>query len=327
MFKLFLTFDCEDFINPKSTSALLRILEMLHENNLRGIFFLTSDMCEKLQNYPTVLDMLEGEQVGYHGTSHSTHPLIPEYTDTEDRQVAFHTSLDRERAKINPLTGEVEGKGGILLLRETFRNNRIISFRAPGFCWSPDHIEALEQLGIRFDFSTNISQIPARLGKITFYPIPEKRYGLKPVIRSILRAGFRSKSDTFPTCLQYSLLLIHPDYFVNNGLWDSIYFDGNPKRLQRVPSLSVEKTERRLRDFGLFLKGLRVLVKSSALEVTPELEDSQYGPHLDQNDAYRVYLRSVMWSRRFFGYEPKFLRQRFLEYFHSFRPPLHQSTD
>lgn len=271
-------------------------------------------MCEKLKDYPRILDLLEDEEVGYHSTAHSTHPTIFEYTDIADYQKALHISLDRERARINPLTGELEGKGGILSLREVFRKNKIVSFRAPGFCWSPPHLEALEKLGIRFDFSANLSPIPTRHRGITFYPFSEAGYGLSLIARSIFRSILTFPHLAFRTRSRYSVVMIHPDSFVNEIFWDSIYYRGNPKQFLKVPPRSERTTDYLLRDFELFLRRTSDLVKKKGLEVTPALEENESEEHFTEKDVKRSYLRSVVWPRRYFNYRPKFLFRHFLRY-------------
>lgn len=152
MRKLQLTFDTEDFISPNSIWVLQWILKRLKKYDLQAWFFLTGHMAEKLENFPTVVDLLCEHQIGYHSSSHSVHPTIFEFTDVEDYEQAYQVSLERETAHIDPLTGEIDGKGGILTLRALFHTKQITSFRAPGHCWAPPHLEALRTLGIVSDF-------------------------------------------------------------------------------------------------------------------------------------------------------------------------------
>lgn len=46
MFRAFLTFDVEDFINNRSLIVLERILEILKDEDLRGLFFITGHMAK-----------------------------------------------------------------------------------------------------------------------------------------------------------------------------------------------------------------------------------------------------------------------------------------
>ena len=137
---IYLTFDCEDFITARSIFALQRILQLLQKYDVKGLFFLTGHMAKKISVFSEVFDLLEGHEIGYHSSAHSVRPIIVEYTDVEDYALACRFSLKRETSYVNPLTGECEGKGGILLLKDLFSNNQVISFRAPGNSWSPPHL-------------------------------------------------------------------------------------------------------------------------------------------------------------------------------------------
>ena len=118
--RLLLTFDVEDFINPNAISALRFTLKILSKYKLKAIFFITGYMAEKISNFPEIIDLLKKHEIGYHSTSHSVHPIIPEYTDVKNYKKAYEISLKRETSHINPLTGKIENEGGIYLLQDLF---------------------------------------------------------------------------------------------------------------------------------------------------------------------------------------------------------------
>ena len=172
MRRLLLTFDTENFMSEYSVQGLQLLLEKLEKLDLRGLFFITGQMAEKLKGYQNIVDLLKEHEIGYHSSSHSVHPTIFEFTDVESYKTAYQKSLIRETSHINPLSGEIEGKGGISVLHDLFPKNRIVSYRAPGYCWSPPHTEMLRDLGIKFDFSSRISPVPVCFKGLTFYPFP-----------------------------------------------------------------------------------------------------------------------------------------------------------
>lgn len=304
---IYLTFDCEDFINNRAKFALYRNLELLQKYDIKGLFFLTGHMAEEIANFPKILDLLENHEIGYHSTAHSVRPTIAEYTDVKDYALARQISLKRETSHINPLTGECEGRGGITLLRTLFPKKEIISFRAPGLCWSPPHLEALKELGIRFDFSTNLSPISISYRGLTFYPSATFldstnifRY------RIILRTLIRSTT---------AILLFHPHYFVNAEDWDKSYFSGNPKRLRQVKPRNCRDTKAILRKFELSLKHFSSLQKTRMLEITPRLEESEREPIFTKESVIEAYQTSIGWVKNSFGYNPKFIRGHFQRFF------------
>ena len=304
---VYLTFDCEDFINSRSVCTLQRILELLQEYNLKGLFFLTGHMAEKIREFPNILDLLENHYIGYHSSAHSVHPTIIEYTDVKDYALARQISLRRETSHINPLTGECDGKGGLTSLESLFPKKEVIAFRAPGLCWSPPHLEALKDLGIRFDFSTDLSPIPIHYRGLTFYPsaiflnvINILRYRM--ILRQLM---------SYTT----SVLLFHPHDFVNANPWDTAYFSGNPKSLYKVEARMWKDTKTILRNFELFLKRFSFLHKSGIIEVTPILEKSRKERNFTKQSVIKAYQTSISWVKNFFGYNPKFVPGHFEKFF------------
>lgn len=304
---VYLTFDCEDFINIRSVCTLQRILELLQEYNLKGLFFLTGHMAEKIRNFPNILDLLENHEIGYHSSAHSVRPTIVEYTDVKDYALARQISLKRETSHINPLTGECEGKGGILFLKTLFPRKEVISFRAPGLCWSPPHLEALKELGIRFDFSTDLSPTSIRHRGLTFYP-SATLFDIVNIFRYriILRTLIRYAT---------AVLLFHTHYFVNAEYWDAAYFSGNPRRLCQVEARMWADTRAMLRRFELFLKHSSFLQKTGMLEITPPLEKSRKELIFTKQSVIKAYQTSISWAKNSFGYNPKFVREHFAKFF------------
>ena len=304
--KVFLTFDVEDFINDRSIKALHYILKMLDENKLKAIFFITGHMAEKLAGYKEIVDMLSEHQIGYHSSSHSVKPTILEYTDIEDYEEARLESLRRETSHINPLTGEIEGKGGIHVLRELFPNNRIEAFRSPDYCWSPPHLEALRDLGIKYDFSAKISPVCVSHKEITFYPYPICHDWDMHVYFGVLRSVL-SKGTT--------VLNFHHWYFVNNKAWNHFYIRGNPKILFEVNSRSYEETVSLFTKFGSFLRKIRTFQKTKAVELTPELEKPERDIFMDSVVVGKICNEMVVWFKNNYFYEPTHLCRHFEKFF------------
>jgi len=266
-------------------------------------------MSEKLSNYPNILDLLKFHEIGYHSSSHSVRPTIFEYTDVKKYEEAYEASLQREKAHINPLTGEVEGKGGIDFLRRLFPKKRIVSFRAPGLCWSPPHLEALVKLGFKFDFSAYISAGPVYYKGITFYPAPNF---YRPSLKRVISIGFLHQ-----ICNKLAIIDIHPCAFVNKIPWDSIYYRGNPKNLSEVPPKNREETKFFFRKFEFALKQSKVLQRIGLIKVTPHLSRSEMNLAVERINFQECYKKSMFWPTRFFHYKPHFLYSHFLNYFNS----------
>lgn len=304
---LLLTFDVEDFVNNRSIKSLHRILKMLEKNKLKALFFITGHMAEKLAGHKEILDLLCKHEIGYHSSSHSVRPTILEYTDVEDYEKARLESIKRENSHINSLTGDIEGKGGINVLQELFPNNRIEAFRAPDYCWSPPHLEALNALGIVYDFSTKISREPVSYMNITFYPYPiyhnwNGKAFHKELIHSILAK-------------RITVLNSHPWYFVNSKAWNHIYGKGNPGKLSKVTPRSYKAFEQLFSTFELMLKKIQILQRMNIIEVTPKLEKSKTNLEINKVSSEKMCKEVASWFQEYYGYKTRFLCDHFRKFF------------
>lgn len=313
MHQLILTFDVEDFINPNEISSLRTILELLDEHELRGLFFITGHMAEKLGDYEMVGNLLKKHEIGYHSSAHSVRPIIPEFTDVENYEQAQNISRERETSHINPFTGKPEGEGGIYRLKDLFPRKRIEAFRAPGMSWTPPHLEALAECGIKFDFSSNIAKsAPVLHGGITFYPYT-------------FTQTWEGKSSDW-SCLFLSLLRrhvsvfdLHPTQYVNQREWDSINFGSGRERTQllRAPTRPSKEVKSYFDSFERLLEFIVGLKKARIVSVEPNLHRSTTKLIADENDVEGYYSFSMRWPRERFNYFPQFVRLHFSRFFES----------
>jgi len=309
MHQLILTFDIEDFVNPNAIEALRVVLETLRKYRLRAVFFVTGHMAEKLSYVPEILNLLKTHEIGFHSSSHSVRPIIPEYADVESYHQAYSVSLERETAHINPLTGKAEGEGGIYLLQSLFHPKRIDAYRAPGMSWTPPHLEALVDLGIKFDFSSNITTSePVHLRRVTFYPytFTQTWDGSRSNYQSFLSGILRRKVAVFD---------LHPTLYVNQNMWDSIYYKGNPKTLSRVPERPFKEAGPLFKRFELLLKQINLLRRTKWIEVEPKLSISSKDLIANSDEVQKCYEASMRWPTKYFNYIPRFVRAHFYEFF------------
>jgi hypothetical protein len=271
-------------------------------------------MAEKLINFPETIDLLNGHEIGYHSSSHSVHPTIFEFTDVKSYDEAYQNSLVRETSHINPLTGAIEGSGGIHVLRELFPKKQIVSFRAPGYCWTPPHLDALKTLGITYDFSTDISIEPINYLGITFYPFTILTTNWNGRIGEHLRLQHLTLKR------EVSVLTIHPSTMVNQLEWDLIYYPKftkcklNPPNLFSLPARTPNEITSVFRKFDLLLRHLEILQKMHLLKVAskPTPTNKTLLPRLEE--AKESYKLSINWAKGY-GYNPKFLQSHFTQFF------------
>jgi hypothetical protein len=308
MRELLFTFDTEDFISPGAISVLKTLLEQFKKYDLAALFFITGHMAERLSAYPEVVSMLKEHEIGYHSSGHSIHPTIFEFTDIESYEEAYKISITRETSHVNPITGEIEGKGGLLAVRSIFSPKKVVAFRAPGFCWSPPHIEALRDIGIKIDFSTQVQPTVFRHKDLTFYPCPHLGdwQNKSSYYRLLLLSVFRNK---------ITIANLHPSIFINQKEWDSIYWEKNPLQLVPPPQREDSEIATRLKSFEIFLKRVRTMQRLGILSATPNLQESFAQKTFSQEDVLKSYEMSARWPRRLFHYEPKFLKKHFYRFF------------
>lgn len=305
--KVYFTFDCEDFINDRSLHALQRILELLHSHNIRGLFFITGHVAERLRNADSILDLLKEQTIGYHSTSHSVRPTIMEYTDVGDYDYARKISLERETKHINPITGNAEGKGGILILKDLFPKHNITSYRVPGFAYSPPHIEALAELGIQYDFSTSLSKRAFTFKNITFYPYPIIIDSVKLTSYTRIMSAQRK---SYPIIFHF-----HPNHLVNDGYWDSIYFSGNPGKLFETKPRKQNEVETNFKRLDSLIKKISYFQSLGILEIEPSLVPDETKQNFKTENINKEYQRSVKWVKEYLGYNPSHIYSHYLKYF------------
>ncbi len=321
MHTFLLTFDAEDYISPESTLFLKPFLESLKRYEFKALFFLTGHMAEKLKEHTDIVELLKEHEIGYHSSSHSVHPTIFEFTDIENYEEAYKGALRRETSHINPLNGTIEGIGGIQAVQSLFPNKKIQAYRAPGLCWSPPHSEALRDLGLKFDFSTNISSIPISYRGIVFYPLPTLKewYGYLRTFKGVLSTvGYVKFYQRFLSSIltkKITVMIVHPAKFVCEDEWDSIYYAGNPKNLTCSIPRSALEIKSIFSGFESFLKKVKTYEKNGSLTANWKLIDSAENYVVKQNNTERVYEDSVAWPKKFFSYEPKYLNAHFVEFF------------
>ena len=309
---MFFTFDVEDFTNERAFTSLYAIIKSLNKYGFRGIFFITGHIAEKLADYPKIVDSLEDHEIGYHSSSHSVHPTIFEFTDVRSYKKAYEISLARETSYINPLTGQIEGKGGILTLQKLFPSKKIQAYRAPGHCWSPPHTEALRDLGIKFDFSTNLSLKPVHYKGLTFYPYDIIAQWNNEVYNHYLFWLTFTRSD-------HIVIGLHPSLFFTYDGWDVIYHKGNPTQVIPPKPRKIGETKMLLRSFDLFLKQIKCLEKLKLLEVTSKLVKSKEVMNFPIEVVEKSYAHSIRWARNVFEYTPRYLKSHFYTFF-GYRP-------
>jgi hypothetical protein len=318
--RVFLTFDVEDFINGRSIWALSQVLHLLEKHHLKGVFFITGHMAEKIRKYPQIRKRLEQQLIGYHSSSHTVRPGILEFCDVKSYEEAVEISIRKELSHINPLTGREEGIGGLRLLSEIFPQKEIVSFRAPCCAWAPPHLEALRRLGINLDFSSSVSDAPFLFKGITFYPAP--LWITYPILSyyAVLRYGVNVYLNFLRRILKNQSVVLagHPSQFVNVIWWDSIYRNGKMENIRAVGGLPPGKTVSSFRMFDLLLTCLEKLDRGGFARVMSSFPKTDTKITVNRSRIFELYCQNLQrYSRgyRTDGWKPKYLFSHFERFF------------
>ncbi|MHA1225641.1 MAG: hypothetical protein ACTSPV_02750 [Candidatus Hodarchaeales archaeon] len=329
--KILLTFDIEgipgreDFINNYILKYFHKVLKLLDKYGFRGLFFINGNVVTDICRNHEINNLLSKNVIGFHSSSHSVKPMIFEYVDVPDYNDAMERTIIRENSSIDPYTGEINGIGGIQLLRESFPEKNIKSFKAPFDYFSPPHVEALRELGLTHVFSCDLYNKPFFFKGLTFYP---KTYYMDGVFTKLIKlndVNHYHKKHTNSISLflpflierfksEFIILGIHPSHFyygiekLKNIYRRQMY----PFHLRKKRQLSIDI------DFyllDLFYKKLYRLQKMNLVDVEPDLFDSNMFLNPNEINIGKNYQYCISLTSNIYGYNPKYLLNHYRYFF------------
>jgi len=329
--KILLTFDIEgipgreDFINNYILKYVHKVLKLLDKYGFHGLFFINGNVVKDICRNHDVYNLLSKNEIGFHSSSHSVKPMLFEYIDVPDYNDAMEKTIIRENSNVDPYTGKIDGSGGVQLLRESFSEKKIISFKAPFDYFSPPHAEALRELGLTHIFSCDLYHKPFFFKGLTFYP---KTYYIDGAFTKLIKFNdvnhyskkhAHSISLSFPFLIErfnseYIILGIHPSHFYYGvkELKNIYRRPMHPYHLRKKRRLSIKF------DFyllELFYKKLYRLQKMDLVDVEPSLYDSNMFFDPNEINIGKNYHYCVALTSNIFGYTPKYLMNHYRYFF------------
>lgn len=308
-----LTFDVEgwppreDYFDDASAACLRTILHLLEQENFQGIFFVTGSIAEGLRKYPDIVEMLSCHTIGYHSSAHNVQPGIISFTDVPSYEKAVALSIERETSHINLTNGKFEGKGGLLALKETFPKNNIECFRAPFFGWSPPHLEALKKLGIRYDFSSHISDHPVLFKEIIFYPVPIAIDTAEFTLVQRNDGLFLKSLTSILLQRKLSVLSLHPSALLVKDCFDKTRRRPRGKTMIKLTICMVK----------LLFKRIHFLQDLNLIKITTSFGRKFEPLDVKKVNVRRIYHKSVKTPIEFFNHNPKYVFLHFVHFFNS----------
>ncbi len=307
--EVLLTFDIEgvppneDSLDGSSLMCLHRVLDMMDEHRFRGIFFIAGVMAEQIGAYPETVERLSQHRIGYHGTSHERSLPIIQRSDVPDYKQAVESLTSSE----NYAESTMSPTHNLQTLKEVFPKNDITCFRAPFLAWTPPYLEALTTYGIKFDFSSYVSDTPVTFKGITFYP--------GPITIDETLATFMAKADprSVPRLLcglllrnSVSVLHFHP----SSLLFHRYYY---PRKRRQLRGETQVKLAISILQF--LFKRISILRESNLVDVTSHLSESWRPLKPENLDIGNVYRLGIMNAANHFNYHPRFILSHFMQFF------------
>jgi hypothetical protein len=249
--------------------------------------FITGEMIPVIRGDKCLVKMLSSHEIGYHSSVHSRRPTILEYTDLRDYEEAVRVSMKRE--------GD---HSGLPALRETFPESDVIAFRAPRLSWSPPHLVALHRLGVRFDFSTNISDISFAHRGIVFFPSPI-------YVDNIWRVTTFARALIHILAHDTVVLGIHPSKVFYKGAWDWKFMHPRVCFLHRQKACSSFEVAIRLVALQLLFLVLRALREIGLARVTPKMNTPTKPLHPNIRSMEEIHQASIDQTLRCLRYQPE----------------------
>lgn len=318
--RYFLTFDVEgapgheDFMDSRSLDGLLTTLKLLKRFNLKGLFFITGTVAEKVCGNSAIFELLNDHEIGWHSSNHSLKPTLPQHLDLPDYNEAINTAIQRETSDIDPLTGKIVSNGGIHRLRELFPNKKVDFFRAPFNYLTPPHVEASKSLGFKHIFSGDFSDNAFMHKGLMFHP---SATFIDDPLTKIVQIDYGKKTLTSP----FLKASVNPSIIFGMHPSSLMYKEGppaalksrylNPMRPLRIEwrtGLLAAFNSNALRSFFFYLSKLQKRMNANRYLPVGSAASQTYAAEFntERTIQYCLYVAKTL-----FNYTPKFLRRHY----------------
>ena len=282
-----LWFDTEDFINPASDDAALRIASDLKELGVHATFKVVGEKARVLESRKRtdVIQALQWHSIGYHSNWHSIEPAPAVYLERFGLIGGADEFLRREQQ-------------GALDLKRIF-GVQPICYGQPGSSWAPQSNLALQKMGIPIYLDEGkqigLNDQPFwysgilyvfNMGENLLRPDfndesrnPEVMARLKQAVERLSAAGGGTISTYF-----------HPNEYVEKEFWDAVNFSHGVSRSRsewKPPQMRTredsERCYRILRDYVQFMKaipGVRFVTAKQLLTIYRNSEPPVISPRV-----------------------------------------------
>ena len=248
MTKVIFRFDTEDYVNKNAADGVLRVINVLNNAGVKGVFSIVGEFAKALREWgrEDIVEALKQHRIGTHSLRHSHHPTINEYTDIEDFDEALRLFMEDEQKCLD-------------ILKEVFGLGKIDSCCAPGASVSYVAQYGYSELGVAAHVGGGGYFGDRNHGRVTKYAniltvktshyLDEIHTFTKPYIDGLLD-GIAENDD-------FCVFCHHPAMNVVDTFFDALNYNG-----ENVPREGwIKSPERSEADKALWIENFEYLVK------------------------------------------------------------------
>jgi hypothetical protein len=210
------SFDTEDYTNPGSDDAILRLAQVLQEEGIRASFNIVAALAQALvqRGRQDILDALRFHEINYHTYRHSWHPVPAEYSDGPDWDGPYQRLVSEESP-------------GIEVVKQVFQRQRLYAAVPPGNCVTAQGLYAYADLGL----PVCVSGFPmgeTKGGSIYYCNgiYVENNSFWDSLLLNEGLAGALHKVDEWRTWDRL-VICMHPNLIFYKTFWDKLNLDGS----------------------------------------------------------------------------------------------------
>lgn len=215
MTEVIFTFDTEDYTNPGSDEAVLRLAEILREEKVRASFNIVAALAEALvaRGRQDIVEALRCHEINYHTYRHSWHPVPVEFSDTADWDGPYRRLIEQEAP-------------GIEIVKKVFQRDRLYASVPPGNCVTAQGLFAYAEMGL----PVCVSSFPMRNtgGRSIYYcdgVYIENNAFWDSLLLSEGLAGVLGRIQEWRTWHRL-VICLHPNLILYETFWDKLNLDG-----------------------------------------------------------------------------------------------------
>ncbi len=215
MTEVIFSFDTEDYTNPGSDDAILRLAKVLRDEGIRASFNIVAALAEALvaRGRQDILDALRFHEINYHTYRHSWHPVPAEYSDIPDWEGPYRRLIAEEAP-------------GIEVVKRVFQRERLYAAVPPGNCVTAQGLYAYAELGL----PVCVSSFPMwdTAGRSIYYCdgiyVENNEFWDSLLLREGLE-GVLSRVEKWSNWDRLTICM-HPNLIFYKTFWDKLNMDG-----------------------------------------------------------------------------------------------------